>query len=222
MARVPYVDVEALEGGSRRLFATLERLTGRVSNSWRIVGHSPHLLTYMVGLSLAVNRHQGWVLPRRLKRLAILRSSLLNECSYCVSHNTRRASEQGITEDQVAALGQTPIPPGQFDDRELAVLAWTDAVTHNTARRDGPAFAELERHLSHREIVELTIAVAHRSMINRIQEALWTDLEPDPPAARPAGVEAQAAVPAEQWMRDVLDTDTTVPEHVQATGSAAP
>ncbi len=66
---------------------------------------------------------------------------------------------------------------GLFCERELAVIEWAESVALNTARQNRVAFEALRRHFSDPEIVELTVVVAHRTMINRIQEALWTDLE---------------------------------------------
>lgn len=63
------------------------------------------------------------------------------------------------------------------------MIDWAESVALNTARRNGRAFAALERHFSVPEIVELTVVAAHRIMVSRIQEALWTDLEgPEVPA----------------------------------------
>lgn len=69
-----------------------------------------------------------------------------------------------------------------FTDVEVAVIQWAEAVASNTARRDPDAFDALQEHFSETQIVELTVVIAVRTMVNLIQEALWTDLEgPDFP-----------------------------------------
>lgn len=46
----------------------------------------------------------------------------------------------------------------------------------------------MQAHFTPQQIVELTVIVAIRTMVNLIQEALWTDLEDSetPPNDRPA------------------------------------
>ena len=64
-------------------------------------------------------------------------------------------------------------------------MAWVEAVADNSARRNTTAFEDVRRHLSDPELVELTVLVAVRTLANRVQEALWTDLEgPDFPPNR--------------------------------------
>ncbi len=68
---------------------------------------------------------------------------------------------------------------GVFGERDLAVLGWAESVARNTARRDRAGFEACQRFFGDAEIVELTVIAAQRTMVNLIQEALWTDLEDD-------------------------------------------
>ena len=40
-----------------------------------------------------------------------------------------------------------------FDDREKAVMAWAEAMTLNTAKRDNKVWDDLKKHFSDAEIV---------------------------------------------------------------------
>ena len=71
-----------------------------------------------------------------------------------------------------------------FDEREKAVIDWAEHVSLNTARRNLPVFERLRSFFDEPEVVELTVAIAHRNMVTRIQEALETDLEGDELPAR--------------------------------------
>ena len=64
-----------------------------------------------------------------------------------------------------------------FDGAERAVLAWTEAMTLNTARRDEGVWAELRAHLNEAEIVEISLACAMFNMINRLNDSFRTELE---------------------------------------------
>jgi hypothetical protein len=82
-----------------------------------------------------------------------------------------------------------------FDDREKAVLAWTEAMTLNTAKRDDSAWSELRRRFSDAEIVEISLACAMFNMINRLNDSFRTELEPEEynlRQHRAVGVTAQA------------------------------
>lgn len=203
MARVPYVDPEQTSGTLRQLYRGVESLYGRVVHLWRILGHSPQVMKYMAPLSVAIQRKGYMALDQDLKRLAIIRTSWINECNYCVSHNVDFALAQGMDEQKVASLQQEQLDEDLFTEEELVVLAWAEAVTHNTARRDMAAFEALGRFFSTQEIVELTVAVAHRNMINRIQEALWTDLEPEDFPSSGLHRGGDDTDPLEQWIAAV-------------------
>jgi alkylhydroperoxidase family enzyme len=64
-----------------------------------------------------------------------------------------------------------------FDVRERAVLAWSEAMTLNTAKSDDRAWNELRRHFNDAEIVEISLASAMFNMINRLNDSFRTELE---------------------------------------------
>ena len=64
-----------------------------------------------------------------------------------------------------------------FDEREKAVLAWSEAMTLNTAKRDDLVWKELRALFSDAEIVEISMASAMFNMINRLNDSFRTELE---------------------------------------------
>ena len=64
-----------------------------------------------------------------------------------------------------------------FDAREKAVLAWSEAMTLNTAKRDETVWNELRVQFSDAEIVEISLASAMFNMINRLNDSFRTELE---------------------------------------------
>ena len=66
-----------------------------------------------------------------------------------------------------------------FNEREKAVLAWSEAMTLNTAKRDQAVWEELRRLFSDAEIVEISLASAMFNMINRLNDSFRTELEPE-------------------------------------------
>jgi alkylhydroperoxidase family enzyme len=66
-----------------------------------------------------------------------------------------------------------------FDAREKAVLAWSEAMTLNTAKHDEAVWRELRSVFNEPEIVEISLACAMFNMINRLNDSFRTELEPE-------------------------------------------
>src|ERR1041385_2823911 len=64
-----------------------------------------------------------------------------------------------------------------FDAREKAVLAWSEAMTLNTAKHDEAVWHELRSLFNEAEIVEISLACAMFNMINRLNDSFRTELE---------------------------------------------
>jgi hypothetical protein len=64
-----------------------------------------------------------------------------------------------------------------FDEREKAVIAFAEAMTRNTAKRDGPAWGDMARLFPDREIVEIAMIIGLFNMINRLNDTFRTELE---------------------------------------------
>jgi len=85
----------------------------------------------------------------------------------------------GLKEDEFAALQGDYRASTLFDKREKAVLAWSEAMTLNTAKRDKGSWEGMRRLFSDAEIVEISLACAMFNMINRLNDSFWTELEPE-------------------------------------------
>lgn len=83
----------------------------------------------------------------------------------------------GLTDAELEALqddcGTSPL----FDAREKAVIAWAEAMTLNTAKRDDAVWNELRNQFTDAEIVEISLACAMFNMINRLNDSFRTELE---------------------------------------------
>ncbi len=112
-------------------------------------------------------------LDARAKELAILRTSALLECRYCVQTHSVVARDCGLSVGEVRALrGEGRLDPTFPEERDRAMLAWTDAV----ALGRGPVGADVQARataaLADHELVELTLCVTATMMLNRYCTAL--------------------------------------------------
>lgn len=85
----------------------------------------------------------------------------------------------GLTDAEFDALQDDWRASPLFNDREKATLAWSEAMTLNTAKQDGPAWDDMRRLFSDAEIVEISLACALFNMINRLNDSFRTALEPE-------------------------------------------
>ncbi len=87
----------------------------------------------------------------------------------CIKMHTREAREDGETNerlDRVIVWNHV----SDFDEREKAALAWTEALTEIDSKADlGALRARLRQHFSDKEIGALTAEVAAINFWNRMQ-----------------------------------------------------
>ena len=173
MARLPYVDPTTAPEEVRTL---LERLPVRL-NVFRMMAHAEHDFRPLVGLGTAILGRQK--LSAKLRELAILRVAALSPARYEWVQHVPIAKAVGASDAQVAALERGAVDAACFDPLERAVLRFTTEVLRDVRASDA-TFADLARHLSPQEIVELILTVGYYMMIARLLESTAVDL--DPPA----------------------------------------
>jgi hypothetical protein len=82
-------------------------------------------------------------------------------------------------EDLEALKGDDYETNPRFNERERAAIAWSEAMTRNTAKRDQAVWENMRRLFTDAEIVEISMAGAMFNMINRLNDSFWTELEPE-------------------------------------------
>ena len=85
----------------------------------------------------------------------------------------------GLTDAEFEALQGNYQASSLFDEKEKAALAWSEAMTLNTAKRDGAHWDDMRRLFTDAEIVEISMACALFNMINRLNDSFRTELEPE-------------------------------------------
>src|SRR5437016_1926683 len=90
--------------------------------------------------------------------------------------NTAVCRKQGIPEDKLEALDRYAEHPG-FTERERAAIAWAEMVTISPNDSSEAQFAELRRHFTDREIVELTAQAAFENFRARWNRSLRVEAD---------------------------------------------
>jgi AhpD family alkylhydroperoxidase len=171
---------EEATGVAAEIFSASTRFLGRTANLQRILAsHAPYLARWMLGLTASVRQPGlGASVEPRLRALATIKTSMTNGCEYCTAHTSMYGEALGLTAQELEAMtGDGWKESPAFSDRDKAVIQWSEAMTLNTARFDGPAWDDMKRLFSEAEIVEISLASAMFNMINRLNDSFRTELE---------------------------------------------
>ncbi len=81
--RIRGITDEEATGPAKDLFEASNKMLGRTANLMRILAHSPYLARWTLPFIAAVRQpNAGAVSDVRLRNLAVLKTSALNECKY--------------------------------------------------------------------------------------------------------------------------------------------
>jgi 4-carboxymuconolactone decarboxylase len=174
MARVQLIE----ERGHTELSEVIGKIKGarggRLINIYRLMLHSPALANAWFDLNQAVR--YGTEVDGQSRELAVIRVAILNEVEYVVrAHGPAYALKEGLTPEQVDALANWQ-PSKLFSEKQRALLAYTDAMTREISVVDA-VFAEIRKHFSERQVVELTMLIGAYNMLTRFLQALKVDPE---------------------------------------------
>jgi AhpD family alkylhydroperoxidase len=107
-------------------------------------------------------------LPKHYAELIKIRASQINGCAYCINMHTREARKLGISEWKIYLLSAWR-ESTVFDEKERAILAWTEALTRVSEHGAPDAlYSQLAKHFSELEIVGINSAVAMINYWNRL------------------------------------------------------
>lgn len=111
-----------------------------------------------------------------LRELAISRVAVCNSAWYEWKHHAPLAVEAGVSNEALETVKQEGElaeveKPAALNDRQWAVLLYTDEMTRNVQVRD-ETFARLESLFDDREVVEITGTVAAYNCVSRFLVAL--------------------------------------------------
>ena len=145
MARLPLIQPDSVDRELADFYDAATDMVGRVPHSIRTVAHSPFLAMLLLPFNVAVQREwPGTHLSGRIKELVVIKTSQLNECAYCLAHNTSLGQVAGITEEHIVALSSDEYRTSDmFDDRERAAIAWAEHMTRGTAGKNDAVFAQV-------------------------------------------------------------------------------
>ena len=159
--------------GLRLAYAYCRKRFGEVPEPFAVSAHAPKVFW-------ALARHESRVertwrsLDRELRELAVLRAALTVDCPWCVDFGAMISERGGIDGAKLAAL-PTWRTSDVYTPLERLVLEYADAMSTTPLGVTDEMVAELRKHLSDEQVVELTAYIALENTRARMNTALGVE-----------------------------------------------
>jgi uncharacterized peroxidase-related enzyme len=161
-------------------FDRFRQALGFVPNSMLILQRKPKLVKAMAQLTAAVWEPDGEV-DRAFKRLIAHVASRTAGCQYCMAHTAGGALFFGIDPAKVADIWEFRTSP-RYSEKERVALDFAIAAASVPNGVSEEMFAEMRKHWSETQIVEIAAVVAVFGFLNRWNDTMGTPPEPEPMA----------------------------------------
>lgn len=143
--------------------AMMKRQLGKVMTPARVIyNRIPRM--YNVSWQLVKLQREGLTIPEELRLLVMVWTGMVNRCAFCVDIGKAQAVQARLSLEKFHALPEWRTSP-LFSDAERAALAYAEEATRHKKVEDA-TFAELRKHWSEREIVEITFVNALENFYN--------------------------------------------------------
>jgi len=178
MSRVKPVDQKTI-AALDDLFAPVVARMGFIPLSQQVMAHKPALLRAFIELGKAVYSQDEGSIPFALKSLIGNMASKSAGCMYCVAHTGSNASRAGVDGRKIAAMWEFETSD-LFTAAERAALSFAQAAAQVPNAVTEADFAELRKHFTDFQIVEIMSVIAMFGYLNRWNDTMATTLEEEP------------------------------------------
>jgi uncharacterized peroxidase-related enzyme len=169
----------------REAVASLEDILGRsegrmgfLPNSQLIMARRPEILRAFAQLGAAINGPSSTIDPQ-LRNLVSQMASRAAGCGYCMAHTAHTAERIGIAAEKENALWEFATSP-LFSAAERAALRVAQGAAQVPNAVTDADFAELQKHYSDTQIVDIVAVIALFGFLNRFNDTMATQLESSP------------------------------------------
>ncbi len=151
-------------------FWSQKRRYGEVLQPGLLWGRVPKLFAAVAMLYGVLDRKSSPLSPT-LRSLVTVRVSQINWCEFCVDINAATLAKRAGSDAKVSALAQWR-ESDLFDDRERAVLEYTEAMTITNHRVSAEMVSDLRRFYDENALVELSALIAFQNLSSKFNSAL--------------------------------------------------
>lgn len=149
--------------------------TGTPGDWWTVFALVPDILDHATrGFAMYMSDKRK--LPASLRELGQTRAGWLTASQFVYSQHCKSCRAAGIAEDKIAAIQAWEVADC-FDEKERALLAYTDYLVGQRGRVPDAVFAKLKSFFSDEEIFEFTYTTAMYDMHAVITKALRMEFD---------------------------------------------
>lgn len=169
--RIPPLDPNQLKGEQKEVVNNASG--GRPLNIFLTLGRYPKLLKRYGVFGTHVLRKSS--LTPRDREMVILRIGALCNSGYEFHQHTRIGKEAGLTDSEIAALKQGP-DASVWSAKDKILLSATDEL-HSDYFISDPTWAELKKHWTDEQIMDLIFAAGSYVMVSMALNSLGIQIE---------------------------------------------
>ena len=158
----------------RDMFTHYENTRGFCPNSVKTMAHRPNIAKVFGQLNQVI-LYEGTV-KEELKMLVALASSMASGCQYCQSHMANLSNIYQASDEKIAAIWDFENSK-LFTDAERAAITVGMKAGRLPNEVSSDDFAELKKHFSDSEVVEIIATIALFGYLNRWNDTMATTLE---------------------------------------------
>jgi alkylhydroperoxidase family enzyme len=180
---IPYVaDAEVVERLRPVVEPYMKRM-GFLPNALKLYAHRPQIAETLFRLNSNIMRDPSQTLDQGLKRKLSAIASYTNGCTYCTAHccaMLRKPKEAGSEGWGMAEKDLYDLFTGSYrpaDALEAACIAYVRAASENPGSVPDAVLADLRKHLTPPQIVELACLVGFWKFYNTVHDSLHIPLE---------------------------------------------
>jgi uncharacterized peroxidase-related enzyme len=162
----------------KETFEHYKRSLGFIPNSMLILQRKPKIVKAMAQLTASVWEPDGEV-DRAFKLLLAHVASRTAGCQYCMAHTAGGALLFGVDPKKVEAVWDFRVSP-LYSEAERVALDFAIAAASQPNGVTEEMFAEMRKHWSETQIVEIAAVVAVFGFLNRWNDTMGTPLEEEP------------------------------------------
>jgi uncharacterized peroxidase-related enzyme len=159
-------------------FEGMRRNLGFIPNSMLILQRKPKIARALQQLTASIWDPQGEV-GRGFKRLVAHVASRTAGCQYCMAHTAGGALHFGIEERKLAEVWEFRTST-LFSEAEQVALDFAIAAASVPNGVTEAMFAEMRKHWSENQIVEIVAVISTFGFLNRWNDTMGTPLEEEP------------------------------------------
>jgi len=178
MSRVKLLTDDELTDYNDIIELSVQRL-GFLPNSQRVMAHKPELLKAYGELGKAVMNETEGSIPVVLKYMIANAASMTAGCMYCIAHTGGATARKGTEEEKAAAIWEFETSD-LFSEAERSALRFAQAAAAVPNLATDKDFADLRKHYTEYQIVEIVAVISMFGFLNRWNDTLATALEEEP------------------------------------------